>query len=435
MNDKPKILMMTYNFPPWAGGDSIRIRKQVKYLLQMGWEVHVLTIGEKYMDPDAPKDNAILSEVKGAVIHRTRSFEPTAQKKLALRKASGLARDGSVLKNPGVIGRALAFVRRHVEPLVLVPDFTVLWAPFAILAGRKIAKHHGIKILFANCPPFGTLVGALCLSRIANLRLVTDIKDIWVGSPYHQNQSALRQKMDRFIERRVIWRSARTILVTAEAQALYRSRYPSMAQKLSLIPNGVDLVDFAGAATPPEGAFRLLIPGLLNVHRDPMPIVRVFADLQKTGGLSDDARLVFIGDVHPDHVSRADEILGDAFEYIPPVPHREFIAQLQKACALVVISSEGISTMVPGKLYEMIAAKRALLVMPGQGAPAALLEKYGYGQWANSDDEKGITAFIKKAHKDFVEGNSVTAPPEKLLLDFSREHQAGLLNALFTDNL
>ena len=93
MKNKNKILVMTYNFPPWGGGDSIRVRKMVKYFLRMGWEVHVLTIDESYIDPDAPRDTLTMDEVKDCIIHRTKSLEPSSEKKESIRNASGIARD------------------------------------------------------------------------------------------------------------------------------------------------------------------------------------------------------------------------------------------------------------------------------------------------------------------------------------------------------
>jgi len=105
-----KLLVLTYNFPPWGGGASIRIRKFVKYLLRLDWEIHVVTIRESYLDPAAPTDPDTLKDVEGCRIHRTGSLEPSTRYKNAIRQASGLAPDGSTMQEKGIAGKGIAFL-------------------------------------------------------------------------------------------------------------------------------------------------------------------------------------------------------------------------------------------------------------------------------------------------------------------------------------
>ena len=434
--DKPrKVLMMTYNFPPWGGGDSIRIRKMVKYLLKLGWETHVLTIDERYIDPDATKDYDLLEEVKGCVIHRTRSLEPSAERKLSIRKTSGIQRDGSIVQRESFSGRVLANLRKNIEPLVLVPDFTVLWMPHAVAAGRRIAREHGIELLFTNCPPYGTLVNSYFLSKAARLKWIIDIKDVWVGSPMYECRTPLRQKMDRAIERKVVENADNVILVTREAFDQYRERFPRRAEHMSLIPNGVDLEDFTHAEIHPKGGFRMLIPGMLDINRNPTPVINVFFDLISEGKLAEDAKLQFIGDIRTDYVESASEKLGEQFEFIRPIPHQKFLQRLGEASAVVVIVNPDISSMVPGKLYEIMASRRRFLVLPGSSAAGRLCREYGYGSPVNPSDKNAIRAFIEEAYNAYNQRDIVTAPPKNLLEHFSREHQTRQLGDLFERTL
>lgn len=423
---------MTYNFPPWGGGDSIRVRKMVKYFLRMGWEVHVLTIDESYIDPDAPRDTLTMDEVKDCIIHRTKSLEPSSEKKEAIRNASGIARDGTVVKKKGLFGGLLSLARKKLEPFILVPDYTVLWAPYAVAAGRKIAKDQGIDIIFANCPPFGTLIGAYFLAKKANMKLVLDIKDIWVGGPASSNMPVIRQKLDRFIERSIISRSDRTLFVTPAAHAMYASRYPGLAKRFSLVPNGVDLEDFQEAKKHSDPCFKVLIPGMLNAERNPISVIAVFEQMIKSKKIDPDSKLQLLGDIYGLYIEMGKKILGANFEYIPAVSHEKYRRYLFNASALVIISTPSIPSSIPGKLYEAISASRRFIHLPAFTAGAKLCRRYGYGTVADFDDKDEIASFLREAYDAFKRGDTVSIVPEELLANFSRKHLAEKISNLIS---
>ena len=50
------LLVVTYSFPPYIGGPTIRVSKITKYLPRYGWLPIVLTVSEKYY-PDYINEN------------------------------------------------------------------------------------------------------------------------------------------------------------------------------------------------------------------------------------------------------------------------------------------------------------------------------------------------------------------------------------------
>ncbi len=427
-----KVLVVAYNFPPWGGGGAIRITKFVKYLLSLGWEVHVLTIKDSYIDPDAPLDKDFLAEVQGCHIHKTDSLEPKTATKGAIRKESGLKPDGTMARRVGLFGKSLAFLRKQLEPLILIPDYTILWAPYVISEGKKIARQEGIELVFANCPPYGNLVNAWLLARFANLKLVADIKDIWVESPFFKNLPSLRQAIDRWLERRIIRKASKTILVSQKAFDLYGGRYPADSEDFSYIPNGLDLEDFKDTQTFTETTFRIMVPGLLNNARNPMTVVKVLKDLIQQNHFDLPVEMVFVGEIHQDYIEAGQSELGEHLTSLPHVDHGKYIDLMKSSAGVVVISSRDIPSMVPGKLYEAMASQRPFLLLSGAGAAADLCKEHQCGTTASWDDSESIRTFIVDAYDKFKQGAVVQPRPEDALKEFSREHLTQKLSDLFT---
>ena len=69
-----KILIITPFFAPESHAAVFRAHKLVKYLKKEGWEPIVLTVDTNYTYNEDP---ALLEELEGIPIHRTKYFEPS----------------------------------------------------------------------------------------------------------------------------------------------------------------------------------------------------------------------------------------------------------------------------------------------------------------------------------------------------------------------
>jgi len=314
--------------------------------------------------------------------------------------------------------------------MVLVPDYTVLWAPYAVREGRRIAAAEGIDLLLANSPPYGTLVAARWLASVAGLKLVSDFKDVWVGGPLYFKQGGARRMADARIERNMLQNSARALFATENALSIYQERYQKLSNRFALIPNGVDAEDFSQVGIPLKDRFRVVISGLLNQHRDPSPVVSAFSALIEKGILGNRPELVFVGEVLPKYVQEAQSKLGDRFQAIPSATHREYIDLIASASALVIVPAGGVPSQVQGKLYEMAAVGRRTLVIAAEGATADLCRKYNFGTLVDPQDGDSVRDFLLAAYKAHQEGNVLVQPPVNLLEDFSRKRQTAELSDL-----
>ena len=93
MEKKPKVLVISYYWYPFAGLGTYRVSRFVKYLQRLGWEVVVLTAKKASSRHRADPDDPLLARVK---VYRSSIIEPT---QLLSNKNSGKT---SVTHNPSI---------------------------------------------------------------------------------------------------------------------------------------------------------------------------------------------------------------------------------------------------------------------------------------------------------------------------------------------
>ena len=64
---RPRVLVVTYNFPPHAAIGTMRTLRQVRHLAETGWEVEVLASDPRTFRPVTPVDEALLARVPSSV--------------------------------------------------------------------------------------------------------------------------------------------------------------------------------------------------------------------------------------------------------------------------------------------------------------------------------------------------------------------------------
>ena len=74
MEKKPKVLVISYYWYPFAGVGTYRVSRFVKYLQRLGWEVVVLTAKKASSGHRADPDDPLLARVK---VYRSSIIEPT----------------------------------------------------------------------------------------------------------------------------------------------------------------------------------------------------------------------------------------------------------------------------------------------------------------------------------------------------------------------
>jgi len=392
-----KVLLVTLYFPPAGGGGVQRPLKFATHLPALGIETHVLA-------PDNPKWIHMDEELPPptqAWVHRVRYIGPKGR------------RPSEELHGKEGFERALTHARLLPRRLV-VPDEAATWNLTAIPAALRIARAEKIDVVITTSPPGSVhLVGA-AVKRALGVRWIADLRDSLLA---HQDRRA-----DTFAVRMksrtvqlvggVVARRADAI-VTAFDSIAGEMRALSPAGRIVTIPNGSDFDDFEGMTYTPNERFRITHTGAFFGQRDPKPFLRALAD----SGLQD-VVVRFVGGFRAADREFAESLgLGDRIEVIPFVPRRRALELQRDSEALLLILPEagGRGTgVIPGKVFEYVAAERPILAaVPPDGAAARLIDEIGAGVVAPADDVHALRSALAELHARWKRGElAVTLAPE-----------------------
>ena len=428
-----KVLIISYYFPPSGGAGVQRVLKSVKYLPEFGWEPVVLTVNE---DADFPaRDPSLLKEIpKGVAVHRTRIFEPYD----LYRKWTGKKKSDPidiVTNTQAMDGSAGERLSRWVRATFFIPDARRYWKRPALAEAEKILRSEKIDLILSSAPPYTCHLIGMTLKRRHAVPWIADFRDSWVGWLSTPTRWWLPDRIDRHLERSVLMHADRIVSVSNGVKKDLLSRNPKIpADKWSIIPNGYDGSDFDGiTSTPQRDRFVLTYAGSLYGKRNPSTVLKAAESLIANHPEFREKLLIrFVGRVDPQYLD-AFRKLGDAFEHVPYVPHRESLGHLLNASALLLVIDDAASasSIVTGKLYEYLrAAKPILAVAPG-GEAADLIRGLGAGRVVSPDDPAAVEKTLLDWMRLWEAGKPIPCASGRDIDRFERKALTGELTALF----
>ncbi len=411
MTTRPRVLVVSYHFPPVGGAGVQRVAKFARYLPEAGWDVSVL----QAENPSAPlRDESLLAELPpDLVIERARTWEPGYAAKAAAPSAAGSGSGG---------GAALKRTVRQAARLVLQPDAQILWYPAAVRHGRRLLARLPHQAILATAPAYTNLLVGRRLARLSGLPLVCDFRDEWdLSQAYWEN--AAHDRAARGVQRRMqraVLRASAAIVATTEAST---TRLAARAAEAGATPaaltiyNGWDADDFAATGATPAtprttDRFRLVYTGTLWNLTSIAPLADAVERLAASGA-DHVARLeiVALGRKTPEQQEQLARIArtGCTVADIPYADHATAIATMRDADALLLLLSDlpGVDRVVPAKLFEYLAAARPMLAIAPDGEAATLVSAVAPDAHRRPGDIDGIAAWLSQRL-----GAPSTAPPD-----------------------
>ena len=357
------VLMVTYDFPP---SNRVAVQRSLAFayhLLQLGWEVSILTVNGKCYETLNSK--LFIPEELNDSVHRTSAY--------------------NTMK--------FGWKGKYIDFLTL-PDEWISWYPSAVRRGKKILKNENIDIVFSTCPPFTPHLIAGRLAKIAGIPWVADYRDPVVPGRHGVGvlgQQWAIEKTDAY----TVDNSAGVLFTTEESKKLYENTYGAeYSEKFHVIRNGfydlpdIDRSDF-GKANDRDGDIReVLYSGSIYGARDPSLIFQAMAELLKERRIeSGQLRLVFQGEGLEKQIDElsAKYSLSENVRVLPAVSFRESLKKMYVADALLLIQGERFNLHIPAKAYEYIAAKRRIIALCHEdGATAKLLSEVENAEVVNT---------------------------------------------------
>ncbi len=441
------LLMVSHTFPPYqeSPGVSIRFVKFIKYLARHRpeWQIDVVTAGfcgaepmlsqtGMYLLEDVPADVRIFrindpyyasigSAGRGRqlwlrgkqLIKRWALRHPVAFR--ALWGAYQLER--RLLKSVGSRKPTGARLSGSPSTNTLYPDPHVTWhAP--VLAWLSQQRNADYDLIFVTIPIVSTALLGVEIKKQLGVPLVLDVRDDW--SDYWAPGSE-RERIERPMEQSVVRAADLVVVVSPEIEESYRRRHPQLS-RIVVIPNGVDLEDFADLwRRPMPSRFVVTCVGRM-VYRSPVTFMHAFRRLLDDADV--DARqceVRFPDNMYPEWWQAGFELgLGRYLRRVPVLEREEYLRLLMDSSVLLVIQMLGRTGAVAGKMYEYWATGRPVLLLDAPGIGTDFVEHYGFGCSAHPDDIDAIHRALRSLYFAHRAGQTPQRPADAIH-EFSRE--------------
>lgn len=312
--------------------------------------------------------------------------------------------DSRLLRVPwqpsSLAARLAALARSRNLPLIgRCPDRYRSWiapARRAILAALdRLAWRPQALASFGQ--PWSDHLLALDLTQRLGLPWLAHFSDLW--SDWELGQAdALTRACNRRLEARVMARAERLLFTTPETLDLVLAKYPpAWRNKAGVLSHSFAPGHYPADGFQPGGERVIRYLGTFYGQRHPALLGRPLAIIaQQRPELLKGVRFEIIGDYTPGPETRA-ALAGlpqDLVVFRPPVPHRQSLAMMASAEALLVIEfPHSRSVWLPSKIVEYIGAARPILGLAPAGAAQRVIREAG-GVCADPLDSQAVAAML-----------------------------------------
>ncbi|MEM1095244.1 MAG: glycosyltransferase [Bacteroidota bacterium] len=432
----PRVLYISYYFPPSGGPGVQRTLKLARYLPEFGWTPSILTVRPEqaaYPDLDPSLEAEVPPEL---LVERTLAWDPYAlYAKLQGKQKAETVGVGFVGESSMDWKQRLA---RWLRANLFLPDARVGWVRHAVAHGRRMLNTGRYDALITTGPPHSTHLIGQRLAREYDLPWVADFRDPWTQIDYVAElpMTQLARALDRRMERRVLEQASAVVTVSPAMRRQFEAQVPGAYH---VILNGFDPADFDVASRPPqpEGTFVLRYLGNMNAARNPDVLWQALARLNAPTAWPD-FRVELIGHIDPAvRAAVAAAGLESLVQVRPYVQHDAAVMLMQSATALLLVinrvsGAEGIMT---GKLFEYLASGRPVVgVGPPTGDAAQALHDTLAGRMIGYEHVDDCARELTRLYKAWKQGAPAPGANPATLHPYSRRGQAeqlaGVLGAL-----
>jgi hypothetical protein len=379
MNQRPKILIVSFHFAPSPLVGAKRFSFLTREFTRQGYDVHVVT--NEIRDTSHGREDKSLPLF--GTIHRVADSTDSF---LRIRdKGHGWRR---------VVNGAL---RRLLEPV----GFDYFWAGAATRKAMEVARKFPAGepgVVIATSPPHAALIAGERIARRLGWPLVLDYRDPWSAFEWPEwHRGGISNWLGKHIEARLIRRSAARVLNTASMREWFEETFPTApAAKNFAIPNGFDAVPRT-CEPPAEGLMQIVHAGDIYGSRSLVPLLRAIRNVGQRHPQRA-IRLTNYGPLPPREMSKIEAAqLGEFVEIRARIPFADLFVELQRAHLLLAVVSEHMTYSTPYKVYDYMAAGRPILALtPTDAALHDLLAESGAGEGVEAQDVDGIERALEK---------------------------------------
>ena len=406
-----KVLVIASHFPPNATGGVIRIAKLTKYFGQFGWQSVVVTSSATVQTEELKSDVKNVASVYRFSAFDIRKLFFMAKSAVVFVKAlisklnKGHIKKEAAITNQKKTGRTQSSLAHRF----VIPDYMIFWVPLAILGGVYAAKKHKVSVILSTSPlPSANLV-AYCVSKLARLPWVLDMRDPWTTNPIGEKRGhPCLERFDRFLESKALKSADHVVVVSSYFIPPIIEAFPFIPQdKFSVVTNGYDPDDFVNLKEKKFDKYTIAHCGSFYQDRSAIPFLEALRKLLDANPTYvQHLQVMLVGDAGIEAQLKARELgLLHVVKFVGIVPHTESLSFIAGADLLLLVPGPGKSTMT-GKVFEYLAVQKPILALVGEGGLKEMLEEYDIGQVVDPNDVESIKNAILSKYE------SRTSPTE-----------------------
>lgn len=433
-SEQKKVLFLIFGFPPRAGSGIQRAVRFVQHLPKNGWEPIILTIPKWGNDIiDTRWEKQLPENLK---IYRVFSLDPFRIFQ-ALRKSPASGNSAPENNSHGSVNNT-GFLQlvRNLFHKISIPDHAVWWVPTALVFGLYLVIRHRPHLIFSTSGPYGTAVAGLLLAKLTGLKWVAEFRDPWAANQLRK-RSGTAANFETSLEKSCLQNASAVITTTKQTAFEYKSRTPGNGcSNFVTISNGFHPPDFQ-ANTEPENTGRLnaVYTGMFYGSHTPDYF---FEGIRKACSLSEDFKqefkLIIAGSMPPESRQKAKEPPLDAIvEIIPYVPHDEVIRMLNSADLLYLALESRQGDIIPGKLFEYLAARRFIFATVPDGITADIIRRFKAGVISRPNNADDIAENLLEVFRLHRQGRLRTSHSLDDVKEYSWAELTGCLGQLFDE--
>jgi glycosyltransferase involved in cell wall biosynthesis len=239
----PRVLYLSFYFPPSRASGVFRARATANHLAQAGWDVTVHTAPRVFFEHylDAGADPALEATVDPRIqVERPRmnmyNFEHDVRRFSFLRRNFPLVAQG-----------IYAALQRRV-----FQEHYLGWIPGVIRTAVRQHRKRPFDVVVATGNPFVSFAAARLLGRLLRVPYVVDYRDAWTFNQFTEEvRFPEGGRMMRW-ETKVLRDAAEIVFVNDGMRQWHIDRYPFAAERMTVVPNGwePELLGRPGYRTP-----------------------------------------------------------------------------------------------------------------------------------------------------------------------------------------
>ncbi len=406
-----------------------------KYLPQHGWEPVVCTahraqypVLDDSLEADIPAQTVVL---------RVPIWEPYGW----YNRLTGRPKKEKVFS--GFLHETKRAEKAHrfalwIRANVFLPDARCGWIRPTVRYLTRWLAQNKIDALVTTGPPHSVHLIGYALRRKFPVPWLADFRDPWTQIDFYHHLPMLpwADSYQRYLEKKVLRLADAVTAVSwtmADSFAALRNR------PVDVVLNGFDEEDFQTHVARDE-QFSLVHTGSINRDRNPSVLWKACQTLlMQHPQLREVLVLRLIGKTDQSVLHELNDLgLLPYAHVVDYVSHQQIVREQQKAAVLLLLinntpSAKGI---IPGKVYEYLAARRPILCIgPTGGDVERLLIDTGVGKVFGYDEIEPVVNYLGELYQGYLR-NQLEVPASNLA-HFSRRRQAGqvadLLNRLVAE--